>query len=110
MKPVDFRNENWEQIEGRLTGMRETVWCALTLHGPCTTLELAARAKLNPFSVRPRVCELCQLGFARLAAAQPDPAEGVYEAVDVFVARGEFLAAKEIAVNGPRQLDLRLTA
>lgn len=110
MKATDFRDATWEQIEGRLTRLRRLVWEGLINHGPCTTLALADATGIELLTVRPRVTELCQMGFARLADEQPDATEGRYEAVGIRDAEAAFRAAQAAARGEARQMDLRLTA
>ena len=86
MTPSAIRDLNWQQLQERVSGLRATVHEALRMHGPCTTRQLAARAGLDILTVRPRVTELCQLGFASevspssLDARPSSPAEGIYRA------------------------------
>jgi predicted transcriptional regulator len=101
MKTVDYRNAAWDQIQSTLSGKREAVWRALRDDGPATTIELACRTELSILTVRPRVTELCQLGFARLSQASARRREGVYEAIDIDQARMNH------AANQERQLPLR---
>lgn len=95
MKPVDIRNRNWADIAARLDGDRLAVHAALLKAGPHTTRGLAAAMGWDPFSVRPRVTELCQLGLARVVATRGR--EGVYGAVPMAVAEREFRARLEPA-------------
>lgn len=79
MKPVDLRNETWESLQERLEGDRRAVYEGLMRFGARTTRALAAEMERDPFSVRPRVCELVQCGFAALVGREGR--EGVYAAV-----------------------------
>lgn len=79
MKPIDYRNANWQDIQDRLTGLREQVFEAWQLHGPCTTEELAERSGISILTLRPRTTELYQLGFIRLAD-QAAGHSGIYRA------------------------------
>jgi transcription initiation factor IIE alpha subunit len=91
MKPIDFRNETWRDVQERFAeGLRQQVYRALEKHGPCTTRELAQRSGIDILSLRPRVTELYQLGLAELANPEPGGGEGVYQAVSWFVARDNF--------------------
>jgi len=98
MKPVDLRNALWEEIQGMLAGDRCVVHAILLRHGACTTRQLAGAANMDPFSVRPRVTELCQLGLAELVGK--DGREGVYQAVSIDTAR----ARHEGVQGGGQQL------
>lgn len=85
MQPIQIRDLNWQQLQERVSGLRQTVHEALRMHGPCTTRQLAAKAGLDILTVRPRVTELCQLGFASEVSLTPhasglSPAEGIYRA------------------------------
>lgn len=85
MSPATIRDLNWHELQSRLSGLRASVYEALRMHGPCTTRQLAAKAGLDILTVRPRVTELCQLGFASLVDHSPHPssissAEGLYRA------------------------------
>lgn len=106
MKPVDIRNENWEGLRERVAGLRLIVWQALRQHGPCTTRALAAAAGIDILTVRPRVTELVQLGFADLLEERGG--EGVYAAVREETARQRFEGRKGLATR-QTQLALPLT-
>jgi len=80
MKPIDFRNATWADLQERLQGQRLAVFNAWKKFGPCTTQQLAASSGLSILSLRPRTTELFQLGFIRLAEQQPAKGEGVYRA------------------------------
>ncbi|MCX6908123.1 MAG: hypothetical protein NTY01_08780 [Verrucomicrobia bacterium] len=77
MKPVDYRNETFASLKTRLLELRLEVYDALKVHGPCTTEQLAAAMRpsdpLFVLTVRPRVTELCQLGFAVLVEGEAKP-------------------------------------
>jgi len=82
MKPVDYRNAIWQDIQDRLSGLRETVYEAWQQHGPCTTEELAERSGISILTLRPRTTELYQLGFVVLAD-QRDGHSGTYRAASI---------------------------
>jgi hypothetical protein len=88
VRPVDYRNETWEDVLKRAQGDRMLVYGALLRHGPCTTRKLADAMGWDLCSVRPRVTELCQLCFARVAGGEHG--EGFYEAVNAFEAKHKF--------------------
>lgn len=88
MSPTDIRALVWADIQGRLEGDREAIYRNLLHFGPCTTRGLASRMDMDPFSVRPRVTELCQLGLSRLQ--QRSGREGIYEAITIDEARRAF--------------------
>jgi DNA-binding transcriptional regulator YhcF (GntR family) len=68
MKPIDYRNETFEQVKGRIDATRAAIWHAMQADGRAlTTREIAALTGIDLLTVRPRVTELVQLGFAVLA-------------------------------------------
>jgi DNA-binding MarR family transcriptional regulator len=88
MKPVDYRDETWESLQDRLRGLRGEVLAALKAHGPCTTRDLARRSGIDILTVRPRVTELLQLGWAVCTAGEGG--EGIYRAASYAEARRTF--------------------
>ncbi len=90
LTPETVRNLAWEEIQGRLSGVRERVYRALAEKGPATTRDLAAATGDSLLTVRPRVSELVDLGLARCLGRQGH--EGVYEAVDLESARAAHAA------------------
>lgn len=102
MKPEDIRNASWEDLMGQMVGLRFAVWDALMSWGPGTTREVADWADMDLLMVRPRVTELCQLGFARITDKRGH--EGVYEALPYAVAKRSL----EEERAGARQLGLEL--
>jgi hypothetical protein len=126
MKPVDYRNETFASLKTRLADLRLEAYDALKVHGPCTTEALARAMRPNDplfvLTVRPRVTELCQLGFAVLeeedhgmhethenktnppsvssvhsVVAPPRSSGGRYRACSEFEARALFDAARRDA-------------
>jgi len=81
MKPVDFRNETFAQLQERVTGLRRQVYMAWMHWGPGTTREVSDRAGIDILTFRPRSTELYQLGFLELTEHQPMGTEGVYRCV-----------------------------
>ncbi len=111
MKPIDHRNATWAEICDHLAGRRLAVYSELARLGPCTTRELAFRSGMDILTVRPRVTELYQLGFAVLV--QPENPkkpgnEGVYEALSAEQALQVFEQRWAEARSG--QLILKLSA
>lgn len=93
MKPIDYRDATWEMVQGRMDALRERVWRGMELESVAhTTREWADILGLDILSVRPRITELCQLGFAELVPGHGNPraAEGLYRAVSAFEARRRF--------------------
>ena len=78
MKPIDFRNETFDEIRARLDLNRELVHRAWLAHGPGTTREVAAKAGIDILTFRPRSTELYQIGLLELA--DKDGHQGVYRA------------------------------
>jgi hypothetical protein len=79
MKPIDFRNATFADLEARLPGLRWAVLEAWRKHGPATTAEIAERSGINVLNVRPRTNELHhQLGYLCLHEQQPVPGEATY--------------------------------
>ena len=114
MKPVDYRNETFAGLKAKwLVDLRLEVLEGLKVHGPCTTKQLAAAMRpadpLFLLDVRPRVTELCQLGFAVLVDNSQPPSTdhcplpassgGYYRAASEFEARALFDAAKRDALR-----------
>lgn len=98
MTAADIRNLNWEQLRGHLDGLRARVYAALQVHGPCTTRELAAKIPLDLLSVRPRVTELIELGFAE--CVRREEREGVYRAFTYAEARARYDERQAAATQG----------
>lgn len=86
MKPVDVRDENFAELQGRLTGQRLAVYEGYCHYGPCTTDALAATMGMSVLSVRPRTTELYQLGLVRMTGRTGH--DGIYQAVSVAKAEG----------------------
>jgi hypothetical protein len=88
MLGTDIRDLNWQQLRDRIEGLRATVFSALQLFGPCTTRQLAAKMEVDLLSVRPRVTELVELGFAE--CIRREAGEGVYRALSYTEAHQRF--------------------
>lgn len=104
MKPVDFRNETFDQVRGRVEGQRAAVLGAWAMHGPCTTRELAEKTGLSILTLRPRTTELVELGFVRLAESQLVKGEGTYRAATPAEAAATFRAAQVAVLNPQTEL------
>ena len=104
--PGEIRNDNWQALRERVSGLRGEVHAALLQAGPCTTRELAAKAGLSILTVRPRVTELVELGFAECTGRAAG--EGIYRALTHAEAAGLFHAARELARGDGVQLAMRL--
>jgi predicted ArsR family transcriptional regulator len=79
MNTTDPRDLTWNELRDELSGHRSRIWEWLRTFGPATTSQIAERMDITLFSVRPRVCELAQLGFVE--CIDRDGREGVYQAV-----------------------------
>ena len=104
MNTTEIRNMNWEEIQRRLEGWRAMVYEALSAHGPCTTGELAAKTGMSILTVRPRVTELMQLGFAELKGQRGK--EGIYAAIPQWRALESWKVERERKEEG-KQLEMR---
>jgi len=71
----------WQEIRGNLAGTREKIHAWLLACGPATTSEIAEGTRVGLLTVRPRVSELCALGFAVCVGRQG--LEGIYQAATI---------------------------
>lgn len=90
MKPIDYRNATFQDILRQVIHLRLSVWDALAHYGPCTTRELAKECGLDLLTVRPRVTELVQLGFAECVNEDKAGHEGIYKALTTAEAEALF--------------------
>ena len=104
MKAIDYRNETWIGVLGRVTGLRRDVLSVLTARGPCTTRELAALSGIDLLTVRPRVTELVELGLVECVGGANG--EGRYQAVMPGEAAARYERRQRDLREGQRQLDL----
>lgn len=104
MRPIDYSLATFQEIQGRLVSLRASVYDALLEHGPCTTRELARAGDIDLLTVRPRVTELVQLGFAECLGE--DAREGRYRALTLAEAEALY-NARRLAATTP-QLELSL--
>ena len=102
MNPIDYRTASWESIKERLSGLRQKVYEALQASGPCTTRQLAQASGIDILTVRPRITELVELGFAECVGGKAN--EGTYAARSIFNAQQQFQFKQRQAKNP--QLDL----
>lgn len=91
----EIKRQNWQEIKDTLIGPRLSVWRGLSLgylqyRRAITTRECAQLIGMDILTVRPRVTELVQLGFARCAGKQDH--EGLYESVGLREAEANFHA------------------
>jgi len=106
LNPEQIRNAAWGEIQAELNERRAAVWAQLRAAGPSTTRELAQVMGQDKDCVAPRVTELFQLGFVRLAGKRGK--RGLYQAVSLEDARRDWESRRLAAT--PRQLDLRMQA
>lgn len=112
MRPIDFRNETFADLQGRISGQREATLRAWQQHGPCTTEKLAEKSGLSILTLRPRTTELYQMGFIRVVGDGPcdkggRPAKGgMYRACTPNEAAAHFAEQRRMAVSGQGELGL----
>lgn len=112
MKPVDYRNETFQSLLGRLSGQREAVLAAWSAHGPCTTERLAELSGLSILTLRPRTTELYEMGFVKLVEEEDGGDRprgrrgGVYRAASMAEAEDAFIARRSVALSGQTELPL----
>lgn len=101
MKPIDYRNETWENLQGHMTLIRSAVYEAWRKHGPGTTRDIAEKAGIDILTFRPRTTELFQLGFLTLwhDAGNSRRREGVYRARSYQEALTHFMAEQRKALD-----------
>jgi predicted transcriptional regulator len=63
MTPAELRNHNFATLRDSLAERRRDVYRAFCDHGPATTFELSEKCGIGLLSVRPRACELAELGL-----------------------------------------------
>lgn len=100
MKPIDFRNATYADLQERLTGLRQAVFNAWLRYGPCSTEHLAEVSGISVLTLRPRTTELVQLGFVRLADRQPEKGTGTYRAATSDEVLGNLRARRQDAATG----------
>lgn len=81
MKTTDPRDMTWQEIQGKLDGLREQIHRWLMHHGPATTEAISQNTGIGLLTVRPRVSELCAWGFAECVGKEKH--QGIYRAVMV---------------------------
>lgn len=101
MKTTDVRDMTWEEIRDRVHGAREEAWQWLHVHGPATTSEMAVGLGWSLFNIRPRVCELAQLGFVECTGRSGR--EGVYRALSI-----QEVQTRAMVTGYDEQLSLKL--
>lgn len=99
MKPIDYRNATFADIQDRISKVRGEVYHALQIHGPCTTRQLAIRCGIDILTVRPRITELLSIDAAVLVGSENT--EGVYRAATIPEMQRAF-RAKRLAATDPQ--------
>lgn len=66
MKPTDYRDMTWEQVQQHLVDDWRRVYDALMAWGPVTVRRLANLMDRDLLSVPPRVSDLCRMGLAEV--------------------------------------------
>jgi hypothetical protein len=108
MKPIDYRNATWADVQTRVNGWRLSTLRALQAHGPCTTRALAAACSADVLTIRPRVTELIQLGFVQLVPGETRDHQGVYRALSAAETQSLFATRRAAALSRPVQPELVL--
>jgi DNA-binding transcriptional regulator YhcF (GntR family) len=103
MQTIDYRNESFEQVRGRVDGLRQTIWNHMMSRGEAlTTRQIAAETGIDILTVRPRVTELVQIGFAEVDGLAGR--EGRYRAISQFMARAKYEQERAKAHESQLQL------
>jgi hypothetical protein len=98
MKPIDCRNETWKDVMLRLTATRNRAYEVCRAHGPATTEALAAASGMSLLTLRPRICELVQMGLVEMVGDIRER-EGVYQAVPLVEAERRFMKLRPVDVQ-----------
>lgn len=106
MKPIDYRNATFADLQTHITGDRERVLDAWKKHGPCTTEDLAQRSGISILSLRPRTTDLVKLGFVLLAGG--GKRGGVYRAAEYQELVNHFTEQQQLAQGNPVQGELAI--
>ena len=101
MKPIDFRNQTFEELKAHLNEDRAEVHRAWLAHGPGTTRDLSTKSKIDLLTFRPRTTDLYQLGLVELV--DKDGHQGIYRARTIAEWE-KFVAARHILGDSQLQL------
>lgn len=93
MKPVDCRNETWKDVMLRLNSTRARAYEVARMFGPGTTEQMARAAGMSLLTLRPRICELAQLGLVEMVG-EVRGREGIYRVVPLVEAERRFMELK----------------
>ena len=111
MKPIDYRNETWADVKGRMDAVRLHIWEVMlepVNRVPMTTREIAAVTGVDLLTVRPRVTELYQMGFVEVVddGSGKRGKEGYYRALSEYEAMRVFEMECRVAREPQLELDL----
>ncbi len=97
MKATNFRDLQYEDLQGIIQGLRRRTYESWLLHGPGTTRAVAAAASMELLTFRPRTTELMEVGLVEVVPGQRAGNEGIYQAVEMteWQRRRETLARPE---------------
>lgn len=104
MKPIDYRNANFEEILEGLTESCQEVWEAWRKHGPGTTREIAEKSGIDLLTLRPRTTDLFQVGFVVLVDTAKKSRQGQYRAASEAEALADFRRRQAALTSGQLQL------
>ena len=104
MKPIDYRNDTFADVQKRIDSGREAVLNAWRKHGPMTTGQLAAASGISILTLRPRTTELYQWGFVVLEGGAKGA--GIYRAAEPAEVARHFRERQAQAHSGGVQTDL----
>lgn len=100
MNASDLRDLNFEQLRSGLAHGRKEVFEGYLRFGPATTRHLASLLGWDVLSVRPRACELAQMGLLREAGTHVSHgARKLRETVYRATTLAEFEAARAARLN-----------
>lgn len=106
MRPIDYRNAKFADLQEYIVRDRHRVLVAWREHGPCTTEGLAQLSGIPLLTLRPRTTDLVQLGFVILAGG--NKRGGVYRAATAEEVLDHFRAQQSIAHGTEVQQSLAL--
>jgi hypothetical protein len=105
MNPIDYRNDTWEIVQGRmLADLRYQVWQAFRNFGPGTTRDVAKKSGIDLLTLRPRTTELYQLGCLTVAG---EGNEGIYTALSYDQVREKFFNERRRALGYQPELQFK---
>ncbi len=92
MRPIDIRNETWQQVQSRLNQSLNEVWDAYKQFGSGTTEEIAKKSGITIFTLRPRTSDLFKMFLVELVGRNKDG--GIYKHVPSYVAQMRYEEAQ----------------